>query len=135
VRLTVEAPGYAIAIIRTADLEDLEITLGHDAGTLRLEGVAGLLQVGEDRQVGVLLADGEPLGLPQLTDWSEEKGGEPLSRRTTLTLPRMPPGTYTLCALDYEEALLVITGAAYPSGSACTQGFLPAGGQLTLQAP
>lgn len=135
VQMTVDAPGYAIAIVRTADLEEPEIALGHEAGTLRLEGLQGLFVPGDDLRVGLVLADGQPLGLNDLSDWADEGARDPLSERTTLTVPRMPPGTYTLCALAYDEAVLVVTGAAYPSGNACTQGFLPAGGELTLQAP
>ena len=135
VLMTVDAPGYAIAIVRTNDLEDLEITLGHEAGTLHLEGLLGLFVPGEEHRVGLVLVDGQPLGLNELSEWANEGGRTPLAERTTLTVPRMPPGTYTLCALAFDEAVLVVTGAAYPSGNACTQGFLPAGGELTLQAP
>lgn len=135
VRITVAVPGYTVAIFRTSDFDDLEIVLGHEAGTLRIEELRGLFVPGEDLRVGLILADGEPLGLNEVRPWAEESASEPLSERTELTLSRMPPGTYTLCALTYQEALLVMSGAAYPSGDACTQGFLPSGGELTLQAP
>lgn len=135
VRLDVKAPGYALAIRRVSDLEQVEIVLGREMGTVRLDGVERLVSVGEDGEVGVLLVDGEVLGLNRVRSWADSERETTMSYPTSVTVPEMPPGPYQLCRMRLQEARLLLRGAAVPKSDACAGGFLPAGATLRLRAP
>lgn len=133
-RLTAMAPGYAFAIERVSEWSGVEILLHRQGGTLVLEGVGEAVRTLEGSELGIVLINGQAVDLATLRKWSRLQEAV-LTEEGTLPVPSMPPGDYALCRLGYEEAVLVMDGAALPSAEACTEGFLPPGGTLRLIDP
>lgn len=128
-RLTVLAPGYALALQRVSEGSTIEVGLTQGGGTLSLEPSA---RAGSE--VGLVMVQGEPMDLPSLETWARMNGASP-DRGAVLVVDAMPAGDYAYCRFAVEEALLVLSGMALPSGRGCTQGFLAPGGELRLSAP
>jgi hypothetical protein len=134
VRLLVMAPGYTLDITRVSEAKYVEIVLERIAGTIRLEAIGNAVSTREDSTVGLLMIDGEPIDLPRILEWARLHNTK-LPEDGALSVPWMPPGQYALCKLTLQEALLVMDGAALPAAQACTEGYLPPGGELKLIAP
>ena len=129
IRLTVLAPGYALALQRVSEGSTIEVGLTQGGGTLSLEPSAR-----EGSEVGLVMVQGEPMDLPSLETWARMNGAIP-DQGAVLVVDAMPAGDYAYCRFAVEEALLVLSGMALPSGRGCTQGFLAPGGELRLSAP
>lgn len=131
VRLLVLAPGHGLKVTGVSEGEILQVELSREVGTLRLD-----IDEDEDRRgdFGVVVVQGEPIGLPRLITWARMNGSPPTGDGT-LTVPAMPPGRYAYCRMRFVEALMVMVEAAVPSAEACTSGFLSAGRELALTAP
>jgi hypothetical protein len=127
VRLMVMAPGYALYLGSVTEGQRLEISLSRAMGTLHLDGSE--LRGGE---VGLVLADGNPVSTYRLNTWALFNGGAG-SPEGSLTVPGMPPGSYAFCKVTTEEALAVFGGVGTPKGTSCTQGYLTSGDELTLE--
>ncbi|MGH2628317.1 MAG: carboxypeptidase-like regulatory domain-containing protein, partial [Anaerolineales bacterium] len=134
VQLVVLAPGHPLAAWRVRLREEttaLTLRLEESQGTLHLPRTDSNLVTS---LFPLLLLDGEPLGGDLLRSWAMAgNGGSPSGDIKTVS--GMPPGSYRYCELEPQEALLVLWGAAAPSESACTEGYLAAGGELTLESP
>lgn len=88
----------------------------------------------EGHRVPLLLVDGQPLDflkLPLLRRWARTNGVDP-AQEGALAIPAMPSGLYAYCQVTMDEALLVLSGAALPKASACSEGFLSPNGELEL---
>jgi hypothetical protein len=135
VQLIVLAVGHPLALWRAPLGEEAVVSLVLDdaSGSLRLPNVdsQGESRVGRH---SVVLVGGEVLDVKMLKEWARSSAGS-LHTGEVLTIPAMPPGTYRYCELTTEEAFLVFAGAALPGESACSAGYLAAGGVLTLAAP
>ncbi len=126
VRLLVLAPGYDLALTRATRGASLVVPLSPVGGTLHLASAPKA-----EGAVGLLLVQGEPIDLPRLELWARMNGVTGW-HNGVLSVPAMPSGQYAYCRLSLQEALLVVGGAAAPTPAACTEGYLPAGGDLSL---
>lgn len=131
-RLVTLAPGFALDVREIAEGARPEIVLRRESGALRLGSLA--LGDRERTDVALLVVNGQPIDVYRLLHWARIQGG-PAEAGETLAVPGMPPGAYALCRMQPREALLVMTGAARPAASACSEGHLAAGGELRLEAP
>ena len=132
VQVMVLAPGYPLAVWRVRLREDttaLTLRLGEAHGTLHLPRTDGNLLT---PLFPLVLVDGEPLAGWLLRNWGQAGGSPSVALETVAA---MPPGSYRYCELEPQEALLVLWGAAAPSESACSEGYLAPGGELTLRSP
>jgi hypothetical protein len=137
VQLVVLAAGHPLSMWRARLTQEdvaLALQMGASHGTLQLPRI-DINYLEEDRQhlVPMLVVDGEPLGTWPLKVWAQAIGSIPVGDRLPLT--GMPPGSYRYCELEPQEMLLVLWGMATPSGKTCSDGYLAAGGELTLEAP
>ena len=133
-RLVVMAPGYPFAVWRVRLGEETRVV------TLRLGETQGALHLPRTDSNFVtplfplVLLDGEPVGGALLRSWAlAGNGGSASGDLATVTA--MPSGSYRYCELEPQEALLVLWGAAAPKESACAEGYLAPGGELTLRSP
>lgn len=137
-RLITMASGYALDVTRfsnpQSDQQEVEILVDRASGSLDLQGLGELKTRGRAPEVGLLMVNEEPIDLPRIMEWARMHD-EVVSESGGLEIPAMPPGHYALCWLTVQEALLVLDGAALPTGDRCADGFLAAGGNLTLSLP
>lgn len=146
VDLSVRAPGYAMTWHDAAVGEAPEITLDRYGGTLVVD-YPRIRSMDFYTSVGAYLVFGkhvEFLDNPLLQSWShanlvlgEAPGVEPTyaSRDapgpTTLVLPQMAPGPYSVCVLKVRDVLDIEKGKAPPMGR-CQEGSLAPWGALHL---
>lgn len=130
-RLIVEAPGHPLTLLEVAPDRPAEVALGRDAGTLILDGVDAL--GASTGAVGLLLVDGQPVDTGFLEQWLQHQGLAP--PEGVWSVPGMSSGQVAFCVVTVEEGLAIYDGRALPRAEACDQGYLPAGGELRLEAP
>jgi hypothetical protein len=106
--------------------DTIEINLPTGGGTVVLPKAINSL----------LVVNGEPTPVGVLTQWSFMQGARTFDTPgEAYTIPGMPAGQYVYCDLSFEETNLVLAGMALPRSDRCTEGYLPEGGTLTLDAP
>lgn len=66
--------------------------------------------------------------------WSSLQG-EPNPGPQRLSAPHLPPGRYTVCWMSTGEAWAAFRVGAFPATATCSDGTLPAGGELVLERP
>ncbi len=134
--VAVLAPGFDFYFGRvSADGADpVVIQLTREGGTLRLDGFPVWGSRAAQSTFGLVVIDGEPVNGALVEAWARMNDLPPAGD-APVVVPAMPSGSYIWCHLNPSEALAVSFGAALPKASACTEGYLSPGGELTLGDP
>jgi hypothetical protein len=136
VHLTVTAPGFVHYRTRlSADFDGpVEVQLDRTGGgTLSLRK-SSKEPVGWEHPRSVIYANGGVLIWDELERWSRMNRA-PRLQEGRLVVPAMPSGNYAFCKMTIEEMMMVLSEAALPKASSCSEGYLSPGGELILELP
>ena len=130
----VSPPGHALQTLSLSIEDPLVITISSEHGNLVLD--RGPEAPREERAPYrlVLLRDGVVIPHQRLADWAHGHGRVWQAEARSIEVPRVAPGSYRACLVRTDA----IAEAALSQGSwegaldRCDEGFLAAGGELTL---